>query len=573
MGEALLTACYVHNRITSRVIPTSPYELWKGRKPNLDYLKVWGCVAYYRTPNPKRTKLGARANKSIFIGYAQNSKAYRLLDIDSGVVMESRDVEFFEDKFSKDEENSSHTTPTSTSREILPPPPIVEEPRRSTRARIEKTFGEDFYSYLVEGTQKKVTREVIFSINLDDDPKTFTKAMMSRDAPLWKEAINDEMDSIMGNGTWELADLPKGRRPIGSKWIFKKKYHPDGSISAYKARLVAKGYRQREGIDYFDTYAPVARISSIRTLIAISALKGLYIHQMDVKTAFLNGYLKEEIYLEQPEGFVIPGQENKVCRLVKSLYGLKQAPKQWHERFDTTVTAFGFQHNSADRCIYSKHTSDYILVICLYVDDMLIIGTHLEAVAQLEYASAVGSMMYATHCTRPDIAFAVSKLSQYTVNPGMEHWKAVGRVLGYLKRTSTFELTYSSSNGILEGYFDASWIDHTSDSKSTSGWIYTLAGGAISWASKKQTCIAHSTMEAELIALAAAGKEAEWIRDLLMDIRLWDIPMPSIPMYCDSEATLSKVYNAVYNGKSRHVGLRHNFVRQLIESGTIKFKG
>nr|KAJ0194254.1 hypothetical protein LSAT_V11C800406360 [Lactuca sativa] len=644
-GEALLTACYVHNRITSRVIPTSPYELWKGKKPNLDYLKVWGCVAYYRTPDPKRTQLGARANKSIFIGYAQNSKAYRLLDIESGVVVESRDVEFFEDKFSKDEENSSHTTPTSTSREILPPPPIVEEPRRSTRARIEKTFGEDFYSYLVEGTQKKVTREVIFSINLDDDPKTFTEAMTSRDAPLWKEAINDEMDSIMGNGTWELADLPKGRRPIGSQWIFKKKYHLDGSISAYKARLVAKGYWQREGIDYFDTYALVARISSIRTLIAISALKGLYIHQMDVKTAFLNGYLKEEIYLEQPEGFVIPRQENKVCRLVKSLYGLKQAPKQWHERFDTTVTAFGFQHNSADRCIYSKHTSGYIVVICLYVDDMLIIGTHLEgiletkkylsskfkmkdlgevdtilgikvkrtggqislsqshyiekiltkfqhlnikefntpfdssvklkvnsgrAVAQLEYASAVGSMMYATHCTRPDIAFAVSKLSQYTVNPGTEHWKAVGRVLGYLKRTSTFELTYSSSNGILEGYSDASWIDHTSDSKSTSGWIYTLVGGAISWASKKQTCIAHSTMEAELIALAAAGKEAEWIQDLLMDIRLWDIPMPSIPIYCDSEATLSKVYNAVYNGKSRHVGLRHNFVRQLIESGTIK---
>nr|KAJ0199823.1 hypothetical protein LSAT_V11C600321130 [Lactuca sativa] len=478
------TLCEMVNcMITSRVIPTSPYELRKGRKPNLDYLKVWGCVAYYRTPDPKRTKLGARANKSIFIGYAQNSKAYRLLDIDSSVVVESRDVEFFEDKFSKDEENSSHTTPTSTSREILPPPPIVEETRRSTRARIEKTFGDDFYSYLVEGTQKKVTREVILSINLDDDPKTFTEAMTSRDAPLWKEAINDEMDSIMGNGTWELADLPKGRRPIGSKWIFKKKYHPDGSISAYKARLVAKGYRQRKGIDYFDTYAPVARISSIRTLIAISALKGLYIHQMDVKTAFLNGYLKEEIYLEQPEGFVIPGQENKVCRLVKSLYGLKQALKQWHERFDTTVTAFGFQHNSVDRCIYSKHTSDYIVVICLFVDDMLIIGTHLEgiletkkylssnfkmkdlgevdtilgikvkrtggqislsqshyiekiltkfqhlnikefntpfdssvklkvnygrAVAQLEYTSAVGSMMYATHCTRPDIAFAVS---------------------------------------------------------------------------------------------------------------------------------------------------------------------
>ena len=126
---------------------------------------------------------------------------------------------------------------------------------------------------------------------------------------------------------------------------------------------LGEAYRQREGINYFDTYAQVARISSIRTLIEISALKGLYIHQMDVKISFFNGYLTEEIFLEQHEGFVIPGHENKVCRLVKSFYGLMKAPKQWHERFDTTVTASGFQHNSADRCIYSKYSSDYIVVI------------------------------------------------------------------------------------------------------------------------------------------------------------------------------------------------------------------
>ncbi|KAJ9536586.1 hypothetical protein OSB04_un000235 [Centaurea solstitialis] len=161
-----------------------------------------------------------------------------------------------------------------------------------------------------------------------------------------------------------------------------------------------------------------------------------------------------------------------------------------------------------------------------------------RAVAQLEYASAIGNMMYAMHCTRPDIALVVSKLSQHTINPCVEHWKAISRVLGYLKRTCTLELTYMSSSGILEG--------------------------------KRQTCIAHSTKEAEFIALAAAGKEAEWIRDLLSDIRLWNVPMPSIPMYCDSEATLSKVYSVVYNGKSRHIGLRHNYVRQLFENGTIK---
>ncbi|KAJ9551163.1 hypothetical protein OSB04_015208 [Centaurea solstitialis] len=521
-------------------------------------------IAYYRTPDPKRSKLGARAIKSIFVGYAINSNGYRLLDKETGVIVESRDVDFLEDKFSEDAENSDRTLAASlpgTSHDSSKTSQKVDEPRRSTRVRKEKSLGDDFLSYLVEGTRKKVTREVIFSINIDDDPKTFEEAMSSRDASLWKEAINDEMDSILSNGTWELTDLPKGAKPIGSKWIFKRKRHPDGTVSTFKARLVAKGYRQREGIDYFDTYAPVARISSIRILIAISALKGLCIHQMDVKIAFLNGYLNEEIYMEQPEGFVIHGQENKVCRLVKSLYGLKQAPKQWHERFDTTVTSFGFIHNGADRCIYSKCTKestvnqfswnsrdqelstskfkmkdlgevDTILGIKVkrsesqislsqthYIEKILTKFQHLNikefnspfdssvkleknsgrVVAQLEYASAIGCMMYAMYCTRPDIAFAVSKLSQFTCNPGSDHWKAIGRVLRYLKRTSDLELTYNTHPGILEGYSDASWIDNSSDSKSTSGWIFTLAGGAISWASKKQTCIAHSTMEAEFI--------------------------------------------------------------------------
>ena len=152
--------------------------------------------------------------------------------------------------------------------------------------------------------------------------------MSSPEAPYWKEAINDEVESILQNHTWELVDLPPGSKPLGYKWIFKKKMKADGSIDKYKARLVIKGYKQKEGLDYFDTYSPVTRISSIRMLIAIAAIHNLEIRQMDVKTAFLNGDLDEEIYIEQPEGFIIPGQEKKVCRLVKSLYGFKQAPMQ-----------------------------------------------------------------------------------------------------------------------------------------------------------------------------------------------------------------------------------------------------
>ena len=153
-----------------------------------------------------------------------------------------------------------------------------------------------------------------------------------------------------------------------------------GSIDKYKARLVIKGYKQKEGLYYFDTYSPVTRISFIRMLIAIAAIHNLEIHQMDVKTAFLNGDLDEEIYMEQPEGFIVPGQEKKVCRLVKSLYGLKQAPIQWHEKFDSVMMTNGFKINECDKCVYVKNTEHGFVIICLYVDDILIMDSNNEVI-------------------------------------------------------------------------------------------------------------------------------------------------------------------------------------------------
>src|SRR5262249_42356784 len=170
------------------------------------------------------------------------------------------------------------------------------EPRKSKRQKVAKDFGSDFITYQIEG-----------------DPPTFQVATASHEARHWKEAIKSEMDSILANGTWELVDLPLGSKPIGCKWIFKKKLKPDGTIDKYKARLVAKGFKQMEGIDYFDTYSPVTRMTTIRVLIALASIYDLTIHQMDVKTAFLYDDLEEEIYMDQPKGFVASGNENKVC--------------------------------------------------------------------------------------------------------------------------------------------------------------------------------------------------------------------------------------------------------------------
>ncbi|OMO97119.1 Integrase, catalytic core [Corchorus capsularis] len=338
------------------------------------------------------------------------------------------------------------------------------------------------------------------------------EALASRDAAFWQEAVNDEMDSIMANGTWVLVDLPPGSKPIKNKWVFRRKYNSDGSLQTFKARLVVK-----------------------------ASIYKLHIHQMDVKTAFLNGDLKEEVYMEQPEGFVLPGNENKVCKLVKSLYGLKQAPKQWHEKFDIAILSFGFRHNTADKCIYSKFTSEYGVVICLYVDDMLIFGTNMiginetkkfltsvfkmkdlnevdtilgikvikydnkymlsqshyiekllnkfnylkisdyttpyessvtllksnaRPIEQLKYASAIGSLMYAMHCTRPDIAYAVSKLSRFTHNPSMEHWRAIERA-AVVKQTKE------------HGHVDAGCLDGVNGVLPAVGAVSTGAAGSL----------------------------------------------------------------------------------------------
>ncbi|KAK1612456.1 hypothetical protein QYE76_036129 [Lolium multiflorum] len=242
-----------------------------------------------------------------------------------------------------------------------------EAPKRSKRRRIEKSFGDDFIVYLV-----------------DDTPTSIAEAYASPDADDWKEAVHNEMDSILSNGTWELSERPHGCKPVGCKWVFKKKLRPDGTIEKYKARLVAKGYTQREGEDYFDTYSPVARLTTIRVLLSMAASYGLIVHQMDVKTAFLNGELEEEIYMDQPDGFVVKGEERKVCKLLKSLYGLKQAPKQWHEKFDRTLTAEGFVVNEADKCVYYRHGGGEGVILCLYVDDIPIFGTNMKVIHEVK---------------------------------------------------------------------------------------------------------------------------------------------------------------------------------------------
>jgi len=255
--------------------------------------------------------------------------AYGFISLSDYFISEYRDVEFFEHVFPLKKKVTSVVVdvvnlPASSSHVR----DIVIELRRSKRCRIETSFGLDFVTtFLVETFENLdvdvITEELVSIFLIEEDPKTYQEAIRSIDATFWKEAIKSEIDSPESNKIWELTDLHKDCRPISSKWIFKKKLRSDGSINKYKAKLIIRGYDQKKGIDYFDTYSPVTRIATIRTLITLAALFNLVVHQMDVKTTFLNGDLEKETYMTQPEGCEAPGQENKVCRLRKSLYSLK----------------------------------------------------------------------------------------------------------------------------------------------------------------------------------------------------------------------------------------------------------
>ena len=651
-GGEILTACHVLNRVPTKNKEITPFEEWEKKRLKLSYLRTWGCLAKVNVPIPKKRKLGPKTVDCVFLGYAFHSIGYRFLvvksevpDMHVGTIMESNDATFFEDIFPmKDMATSSNQEmPSSSNQEpvTITEPAIsmehfespVEEnnevPTRSKRQRTAKSFGDDFLVYLI-----------------DDTPSSISEAYASEDADYWKEAVRSEMDSILANETWEITDRPYGCKPIGCKWVFKKKLRPDGTIEKYKARLVAKGYTQKEGEDFFDTYSPVARLTTIRVLLSLAASHGLLVHQMDVKTAFLNGELDEEIYMEQPDGFVLDGQEGKVCKLLKSLYGLKQAPKQWHEKFERTLTAAGFVVNEADKCVYYRHGGGEGVILCLYVDDILIFGTNLNVIKevkdflsrcfemkdlgvadvilnikllrdddggitllqshyvekilsrfgysdckpsptpydasvllrknrriardQLKYSQIIGSLMYLASATRPDISFAVSKLSRFVSKPGDVHWKALERVLRYLKGTANYGIHYTGHPKVLEGYSDSNWISDADEIKATSGYVFTHGGGAVSWKSCKQTILTRSTMEAELTALDTATVEADWLRRLLNDLPVVEKPVPGILMNCDNQTVITKVSSSKDNMKSsRHVQRRLKSVRKMKNSGVI----
>lgn len=426
-GDAVLTACYLINRMPSSVLHDQiPHSLLFPDQP-LYFLppRVFGCTCFVHILTPGQDKLSAKAMKCLFLGYSRLQKGYRCYSLETHRYFISADVTFFEDSpfFS----TTSESLPVS---EVLPipivSPPDAMPPRplqvyhRRPRVVAPLPFPEapadslpipsaspapalpspnDLPIAVRKGTRSTRNPHPIYNFlsyhRLSSPYSAFVSAISSVSLPKsthealshpgWRQAMVDEMAALHSNGTWDLVVLPSGKSTVGCRWVYAVKVGPDGQVDRLKARLVAKGYTQVYGSDYGDTFSPVAKIASVRLLLSMAAMCSWPLYQLDIKNAFLHGDLAEEVYMEQPPGFVAQGESGLVCRLRRSLYGLKQSPRAWFSRFSSVVQEFGMLRSTADHSVFYHHNSlGQCIYLVVYVDDIVITGSDQDGIQKLK---------------------------------------------------------------------------------------------------------------------------------------------------------------------------------------------
>ncbi|KAI5341219.1 hypothetical protein L3X38_020493 [Prunus dulcis] len=431
--------------------------------------------------------------------------------------------------------------------------------------------------------------------------------------------MTEEILMIEKNSTWELVDRPSSKPIVGVKWIFKIKLNLDGSIQKHKARLVAKGYTQKPGIDFNETFAPVARLDTIRTLIALAAQKCWKLWQLDVKSAFLNGVLEEEVYVDQPDGFVVKGDEDKVYRLRKALYGLKQAPRAWYSEIDTYLNQCGFHKSPSEATLYVR-TKEGVgtLIVSIYVDDIVYTGSSDEMVKEfkaemmckyemsdlglLHHFLGMGVTQTEGSIFIHQKKYALTLLDKF----GLKDCKSVSTPLvatDQLKREDGSEAADESLFRKIVGsllyltatrpdiMFSASllarfmhnpskmhygaakrvlsdWSGSEEDMKSTSGYAFSFGSGAFSWASVKQHSVALSTVEAEYVSAAEATSQAIWLRFVLEDFG--EEKTTATTVFCDNTSAIAMAKNPVFHQRSKHIKRKFHFIREAIQEEVIE---
>ena len=455
----------------------------------------------------------------------------------------------------------------------------------------------------------------------------------------WRAACREELDALRKRGVFDLVERPKGKRVVKNRWVFDIK-----SDGRKKARLVARGYSQVEGIDYDKIFSPVVRYETVRLVLALAALEGYHLSGLDVRNAYLYGDLEEEIYMDQPDGFVAKGKEHMVLRLRKALYGLKQAGLTWWRTLSKSMAELGFKRLKSDAGVYVKYDGKDRIIVVVYVDDAIFAGRNkakvlrakgdfmkrwecrdlgdlkeflrmritrigsriiLDQRAYLDkviercgqkdakpvktplpegympkphegevdlarrrrFQVVIGSLLYLMLGTRPDIAFAVTKLAQYSANPSEDHLNRALYICRYLQDTRDYTLEYDGSSGLgLVAYTDADW-GADPKRRSQTGYLIKLAGGAFVWSSYAQKSVARSTKDAEYMALSDCSREVMWVRNIFLEL---GYKFRSVPICSDNQGALFVSENPVTEKRTKHIDIRYHYIRDVIEQGYVE---
>ncbi|CAJ2635655.1 unnamed protein product [Trifolium pratense] len=614
-AEAMNTACYIHNRVTLRSgTTTTLYELWKERKPTVKHFHVFGSKCYILSDREPRTKMDPKSDEGIFLGYSTNSRAYRVYNNRTKTMMESINV-VIDDTSSETAEDDTEDATTSITggvdceitneskndTEVTAPEQISATPKKGPSTRTQKNHPTDLIiGNPNQGITTRRTLDLVTNACFVSkfEPKNVKEALTDE---FWINAMQEELNQFKRNEVWDLVPRPENANVIGTKWVYKNKSDESGTVTRNKARLVAQGYSQIEGIDFDETFAPVAHLESIRLLLGVACILKFKLFQMDVKSVFLNGYLNEEVYVEQPKGkggndktlFV---KEDQGKFLIAQIYVddivfggmssemVQHFVQQMQSEFEMSLVGeltyfLGLQVKQMEDTIFisqSKYARNIVKKFGMEsaAHKRTPAATHLKLtkdekgvdVDQSLYRSMIGSLLYLT-ASRPDITFAVGVCARYQAEPKMSHLAQVKRILKYVNGTCDYGILYThGENSMLVGYCDADWAGCADDRKSTSGACFFLGNNLISWFSKKQNCVSLSTAEAEYIAAGSSCSQLLWMKQMLLE---YNVVQDAMALYCDNLSAINISKNPIQHSRTKHIDIRHHFIRDLVEEGII----
>ncbi|CAI7889834.1 unnamed protein product [Closterium sp. NIES-53] len=622
-----------------------PMEKWSGKKPLVDMIRVFGCMGLVHVPKEKRDKLQAAAVWAVHLGLARESKGWLMWDPKSNTIFTTRDAKFMEGLMFKEwseRGRSKVTIPLGIEAPVAERGDIEEEvqqpipspklpPRRTTQGKRDAVRGgakegaakerpkraahpRDFLKYerlgvpkalLVQeeedeeekGAEREMEQICCFGVNLPHELASMEEALAGDDREAWLASREDEFQSHMENETWTLTNLPPGRKALDCTWVLCVKTDAEGRLERRKTRLVIKGFQQREGIDFQEVFAPVARASTLLLLLAAAAVCGWKVEQMDgeEEKVFLLVYV-DDILLFSPSQERIKEVQGKLketfqCKALGpmgyylGLHVEQDEVKGWlrlhqHKYLAAMGEKYGVEQG---RSVKTPLPSGFQL----HLDEEE--GEVLEYELQCRFQSMVGSLMYASVNTWPDIAFSVSQLARVVSRPLQEHLDAAERLVRYCMATSRVGLQYSvygqlKQKGVeevstkigasarrghlyLSCFTDATWASDISDATSHGGYICCVGGSPVSWKSKKQGEIAHSSTENEYMALFHGVKEVVWMRRLLEE--LGQEQEGPTPVFCDSQGAIAMARNAVLHGLNKHMNIKWHWVSKEVKKGTI----